>query len=274
MISYIKTDTHITITFDDFETFTIFSNNRNYDKIIEHIKNKEYEEARILCSIKETIINETKDNGNVCILNGNVYYKGEVVHNTLTTRMIDMFNDGFDIKHMLLFLDNLMQNPSRTSVQELYMFLEAGSMPITSDGHFLAYKRVKENYNDIYTNKISNHIGAEIEMPRNKVDEDRNRTCSYGFHFCSRDYLHHYGTSNGNKTVIVKINPKDVVAIPADYKNTKGRCCKYAVVGELEHGNEERLEGTFNSEYDPIYDEDIMSEQEYWGDENDNDDEY
>jgi hypothetical protein len=32
--------------------------------------------------------------------------------------------------------------------------------------------------------------------------------------------------------MIVKINPKDVVAIPADYNNTKGRTCKYEVVAE------------------------------------------
>jgi len=33
--------------------------------------------------------------------------------------------------------------------------------------------------------------------------------------------------------VIVKINPADVVAIPSDYKNTKGRCCRYEVVAEM-----------------------------------------
>jgi hypothetical protein len=32
--------------------------------------------------------------------------------------------------------------------------------------------------------------------------------------------------------MILKINPKDVVSIPADYNNTKGRCCRYEVVAE------------------------------------------
>jgi len=31
----------------------------------------------------------------------------------------------------------------------------------------------------------------------------------------------------------VKINPRDVTAIPRDYNNNKGRCCKYVVTGEL-----------------------------------------
>jgi hypothetical protein len=32
--------------------------------------------------------------------------------------------------------------------------------------------------------------------------------------------------------MIVKINPRDVVAIPADYDNTKGRTCRYEVIAE------------------------------------------
>ena len=33
--------------------------------------------------------------------------------------------------------------------------------------------------------------------------------------------------------MILKINPRDVVSIPADYGDTKGRCCRYQVIGEL-----------------------------------------
>jgi hypothetical protein len=69
-------------------------------------------------------------------------------------------------------------------------------------------------------------------MPRNAVDEDKERTCSYGLHFCSIQYLPSFSDSDGGKTMIVKINPKDVVAIPADYNNTKGRTCRYEVVAE------------------------------------------
>lgn len=51
---------------------------------------------------------------------------------------------------------------------------------------------------------------------------------------------------------MVKINPRDVVAIPSDYNNAKGRTCKYHVVKELPTDNEsnenlpeENLEGAF-----------------------------
>ena len=33
--------------------------------------------------------------------------------------------------------------------------------------------------------------------------------------------------------IILKINPKDIVAIPRDYNNTKDRCWKYTVIESL-----------------------------------------
>jgi hypothetical protein len=33
--------------------------------------------------------------------------------------------------------------------------------------------------------------------------------------------------------MILKINPRDVVSIPVDYNDSKGRCCRYEVIGEL-----------------------------------------
>jgi hypothetical protein len=42
--------------------------------------------------------------------------------------------------------------------------------------------------------------------------------------------LSHFG---GERTVIVKINPRDVVSIPTDYNEAKGRACRYEVIGEL-----------------------------------------
>ena len=33
--------------------------------------------------------------------------------------------------------------------------------------------------------------------------------------------------------MILKINPRDVVSIPSDYNDAKGRACKYEVISEL-----------------------------------------
>jgi hypothetical protein len=109
--------------------------------------------------------------------------------------------------------------------------LEKNSLPITPDGHFLAYKKVRYDYKDCHSGTMDNSVGQVVEMERNSVDDDKDRTCSTGLHFCSRDYLNHFG---GERLVIVKVNPRDVVSIPSDYNGAKGRACRYEVVDEID----------------------------------------
>ena len=45
--------------------------------------------------------------------------------------------------------------------------------------------------------------------------------------------------------MILKINPRDVVSIPSDYGDTKGRCCLYEVIGELENTEKQTISTTF-----------------------------
>ena len=176
----------------------------------------------------------------VAIEGGAVTFKGKPVDNTLTARMLRQLREGFDLKPMARFLENLMQNPSYRAVQDLYTFLEYGKMPITEDGCFLAYKKVRANYHDIRTGTIDNSVGQVVSMLRNGVDEDPNRTCSYGLHVCSFDYLPSYARAPDDRVMIPKVNPRDVVAIPKDYNNTKMRVSRYEVVGELESYQQER----------------------------------
>lgn len=171
--------------------------------------------------------------GDVTICGGAVLFQGEEVHNSLADRMICMLDQGFDLTPMARFLENLMRNPSFRAVQDLYTFLEFGKMPITEDGCFLAYKAVNPDFTDIYSRTFSNAVGARLTMPRNQVNEDPTQTCSRGFHVCSFDYLPCFAHNNGH-VMICKINPACVVAIPADYNNTKMRVSTYEVIGEYE----------------------------------------
>jgi hypothetical protein len=83
---------------------------------------------------------------------------------------------------------------------------------------------------DVHSGTMLNAPGCVVEMERNRVDDNKDNTCSTGLHFCGMSYLNHFG---GERTVIVKVNPADVVSIPSDYNGAKGRACRYEVVGEL-----------------------------------------
>lgn len=215
-----------------------------YEEIKQAIKDKEWDKIPKLVNIKESVeeaINASTTAGSVTIKDGQIFYNDIRIHNSLTTRIVDMAKDGFDIGYMVKFLENLMQNPSHRAVNELYDFLEAGAIPITEDGMFLTYKKIKNDWTDIYTGTFDNSIGAEPEMPRNMVDEDAERTCSNGLHVCSYNYLPHFSSANDDRVVVCSVNPKNVVAIPKDYNNTKMRVCKYKVIAEIKDYKESDL---------------------------------
>ncbi len=231
----------------------------NYDAIKNAIISCEWDIIPNLINIKEQVesaIQASTTAGKVTIENGEVFYNNKAIHNSLTARIIDMARQGFDIGYMVKFLENLMKNPSYRAVNELYGFLESGSIPITENGTFLAYKKIRNNWTDIHSGTFDNSIGAVCEMPRNMVDEDSSRTCSAGLHVCSYDYLAHFSRDNNDRVVICEINPADVVSIPADYNNTKMRVCKYTVIGEVEDYKEsEILNNSFISTNDMFPDQ-------------------
>ena len=175
-----------------------------------------------------------KTEGAVQISDNMVRWNGEKVVNVVAERLIDALMAGHDTTPMARFLDRLMQNPGGTDVRdELFLWLESGNAPITPEGCFLAFKRVRANYMDCHSGTFDNSIGAVPTMKREDVETDRNVECSRGLHFCSHDYLDTMGIGSNYRTMVVKIDPADVVSIPRDYNNQKGRAWRYEVVDEL-----------------------------------------
>ena len=213
----------------------------NYEEIKQALKEQRWEDIPGLVDIEKIVKDATEGFDNISIRDGEILYQGYAIHNTLTQRILTMIDEGFDVTHMLKFLDNLMQNPSNRAVMELYDFLEAGNIPITENGTFLTYKKIRNDWKDIYSGTFDNSIGSVVEMPRNQVDENSEITCSVGLHVCSYDYLPHFGSAEENRVVICEVNPADVVAIPKDYNNTKMRVCRYKVIGEVENYQDDNI---------------------------------
>lgn len=218
----------------DGETLTITSDNPTYSQVLDAIKAREtpariaelFRTANAVRSYMATGT-DTAATGKVEVINGEVRYQGETLHNIVVDRILQFMTDGLPADPLLRFLEKLLQNPSRRSIQELYKFLENGSMPITEDGNFIAYKGVNDNYTDVHTGTFDNHPGKEHSMQRRDVDDDFRRDCSNGFHVGSV----RYATGWGNRTVLVEINPADVVSVPeADCE--KMRCCRYKVIAD------------------------------------------
>lgn len=214
---------------------TVAKSDKYFAEVVEALKRKATSEEilDILESEKRKMEQAVEVAPGIEMKGGQLYYNGEAIPGVLGERMLQMVEEGFDLTPMVAFMTNLLENPAKRVVDHLYAFLDHGKNPITEDGCFLAYKAVREDFKDIHSGAFDNSVGQVLSMPRNRVDEDPNNTCSYGFHVCSFDYLPHFANANGH-VMVCKVNPADVVAIPCDYNNTKMRVCKYEVISEYE----------------------------------------
>lgn len=208
-----------------------------FDAVLDAIRTGDWDAVPDLVDLVSVIRDYTSENGDIEVRDGDVYFQGKPFANALADRLLAMLEEELPVEPLCNFLTNLKQNPSKRAVDELYGFLEKNMLPLTPDGHFMAYKKVRGDFTDIHSGKFDNSVGQIVEMPRNEVDEDKDQTCSAGLHFCSLEYLPHFGGSYGNRVVLLKINPRDVVSIPSDYNNAKGRCCRYEVVAEHDTGD-------------------------------------
>ncbi len=87
-------------------------------------------------------------------------------------------------------------------------------------------------YTDGYTGKFTIKIGEPVSMPRKDCDSKQENTCSRGLHVAGREWLQN--GYFGNTSLIVLVNPADVVAVPPSDSYGKMRCCAYYPVALVE----------------------------------------
>ena len=189
------------------------------------------------------------------VKDGSVFVGGDVVRSIVADRIINYLADGIDCLPIFKFITRLQLNPSKRAVDELYTFLEHKYLPLTETGTFLAYKAVRADFTDKHTGRFDNSVGNVLEMPRNKVDDNKEIGCSYGFHAGTLEYASGFA-SGSDKLVLVEIDPADVVSIPTDCNFQKLRTCRYKVVSEYERPLSEPVyQSRFSTEHDDDVDD-------------------
>lgn len=273
-VPFMFVDGNLTVVLNN-KSYQVLPDHINYKMILEKLPTATSDELLEIVDVEKAVA--AFSDGLIEIKNGQVTYEGEVVHGSISKRILEFMSKGLPFQPLVNFLNNIMENPSMQSQKELYDFLEHEHLPVTEDGHFLAYKAVRADFKDKYRGTFDNRVGQICQMQRAKVDDDRSRGCSDGLHAGALNYVAGYGSlESGDRIVIVKINPKDVVSVPSDCNCEKLRTCRYEVVGEYQG---ELLKPLYSSVFSDDYDdeEDEESSSYDWGwndDEEDIDDEY
>lgn len=153
------------------------------------------------------------------------------------------------------FVENLYANTSEFVREQFfgwlnYENLKGRGFTLTDDGCFIGYKGCAGTpeaatsintgeaiVNGVYHNgAIPNPLGAVVEMPRHKVQDDPNVGCSTGLHVGTYDYANSF---QRGVLLTVKVNPRDVVSVPTECAAQKIRTCRYEVLEVVETAYEE-----------------------------------
>ena len=253
---------HIFLLLDGKE-YSINAGNSSFSKALEAYNAKDWESFIYIVNPEIRLKSLYASYEGIEVKDGNLYVFGDPIHSTIAKRVISFIEHGLDCVHLFKFILKLNMNPSKRAVDELYTFLEHRALPVTDNGNFLAYKAVRADYTDKYSGKFMNTIDSVLEMPRNKVDDNKENGCSYGFHAGSVDYAKNFMDRDGH-LMLVEINPADVVSIPTDCQFQKLRTCKYKVVGEYEIDLNDPV---YASRFQTDQDDDV----DVWNDEDDDD---
>jgi len=240
-------------------------------KALELLRNNATDEE--ILAIVDPLISIRKHTSGIFNVNdsGEVFVGEDRLPDVLAGRLVDFAEDGLldQAQALVNFWNNCLENPDDRARTDLYAFLEHNGIPVTKDGCFIAYRGVARNASgdlvDCHTGKFVNNVGCVVEMSREECDANPDQTCSRGLHVAAFEYARGFG----RVLIEVKVNPRDVVAIPTDYNGQKMRTCRFEVVAI---NAENAYDGTeLNT---PLYDVDEDDEDGGYYDTYEEDDEF
>ena len=273
-LAYNLGENAITI-FADGQVHSVRRDNLNFMQVRQSLLDGNYDKVIKLVDTKSAV--EDYSLGNIQIKEGDVYYnhssgEQEKLNGVVIDKLLSLMREGIkDPSPIFNFIEKLLDNPSRNSVEQLYNFLDYKELPIDPDGYVIGYKGVSDDYKDKYSGKFDNSVGETLEMKRRSVDDDPNNGCSYGFHVGSFDYADGWAGGDG-KLMVVRFDPKDAVSVPSCSSYQKLRVCKYEVINEITDGRKEWDKPVYfdeDEDYDSDWDEEYYDddEDESWDDE-------
>lgn len=173
---------------------------------------------------------------------------GDPVEEVVLAAAIRLTHSDSDLAPLGEFLRRLEHNPSAASRSQLFGWLKAGGFTLTTQGYIVGYKSVRSDGlsalagrepvtiesqdGSVQTvmGRVPYPVGATVWMARDLVDDDRRSACSVGIHVGTLSYA----STFSDETLVVLVDPADVVAVPADHGAQKMRVCRLFVAARYD----------------------------------------
>lgn len=224
---YIITNNELVYCFKEHGMVSVPKTQHNYKEILDYLLSPEFNEGKLFEMFNAKLVDiETASKGVIKNAeNGSAVIGEIIIPKEIMLKITELREKGFEWKRYQKFWEQCLKNPNPKSIELLFQFLSRYNFTITEDGHFLAYKGIRNDYKDVHTGTFDNHPGNTVEMPRKDVVFDPKSHCASGLHCGSCSYAKGFGSI----TVLVKVDPADVVSVPEDHEAQKIRVCRYKV---------------------------------------------
>ncbi len=231
-MNYTLTPESVTVIVNGTER-TFLQGTVQYTTIAEAILNNRKGDIAALCEPHGALTKQLYGTNFLVSQDGKVTYLGNPVPESIVERMNALVAAGESVQPLARFFERLDRNPSFRSRTQLFDFIKHLDIKIESGGTFLAYKAVRDDLLDKHSGTIRNVPGEVVTMPRNQISDDPAMHCHYGLHVGAKYYATQWFYSDGDRVVIVRVDPEHVVCVPNDHSGQKMRVCQYEVVGEF-----------------------------------------
>lgn len=121
-------------------------------------------------------------------------------------------------------------------------------------------------YTDSYSRSFTIQIGTPVVMDRSKCNPNQDQTCSKGLHVAGRQWLSK--GYFGKISLMVLVNPADVVAVPPNDNYGKMRVCAYYPIQLIKRDQNGDI---IDEKIDDGFEDDFISHIAYEGTVNNND---
>jgi len=213
------------------------NNHPSFNAIVELLLAGDEESAAKLYDVSDAANEKFEEiTTRVSIKNGRIYYDHEEVDSSLSEQIIRFMQNDEDFYPLVNFYERIQRNPDPYSREQIYRWLRTHRFTITEDGTILGYKGVNSDLTSIHSGtaivdgetlkgNIPNKLDSVVTMPRSEIDSNPDVACSWGLHVGTYDYANSFGS----KTLLVEVDPQDIVSVPSDANDEKMRVCRYLV---------------------------------------------
>lgn len=224
MLSHIVSNSGITVVFDDGPKM-LHKSSARYQEALDALKSSDVSRLREIMdprgAIKKYSNNELSfDN------DGSILFEGLRFGTKMESLLKSCMSRDLPWEVVARFATNCLANPSSRVHGEIESLLASENLPITEDGCFLAYKLVTVDNLDADHGIFDCSIGKTVEYPREKISRHAKKGPERGLSAGGRAY-----TNSGfvGKTVVVKINPADVIGVYM-HPYREAVVCRFSVV--------------------------------------------